>query len=1700
MKEDNKPSNIACASFMPHRFKATQCGRCFKSHAQHKQFMKGNKTSHVHIMDIHTSQGTRSLDDSSDEDKHTHEKLWTMNGKNLLLGDESGEVTTDYYAPDSVTNMEDDADMRKRRQIPKKSAARRTREAGLRWSSRENGLKLNIPIDQMPLNDLSLASDVKKSTDECDSLSDSGSENCGDTELLRVRKNSGNGRNNESEKLQSARDQAGIQYLKALRASRKSAIPIPKTIRGSKSDSKMLQEFQEVARNLRHVENPNLDLNELNGNHCRAVSRSLSVSDSDTSPQFNRLDLEERQRTIEAKTSDELASTAFQIFSGQGKHGTLPRNLGSVDPRPAILNGSQHQRQASDPEIFLPLEKEEMQVVSISTSESSKCEDLTAKKQVVTSSKISSEIFFGTSSSCPRQRGPKLNEHSQEVIKTFLDHTEKPVMIVAADGSVSHYRGSAQTKTESSDPISPQKVTRLSPPKHLTKPYKVVDVSKKPPEHPPDFDIPAYPKLPLSPSPKYKSSDLNTSLDSGQDSSSSDIFQFKESTVKFPKREVALVDGMYAMKDSVQFSKQNVNAAENKDVKSPLSLADGEITPPLPILLSESESETSQKSDKRRHSNSSNYKVPIFISPKNYDNVGTVLSDRESSMTDLSQGTPGTSGEGNYGYLTPLRPIKEANQVEKETPPIPPVRTSSETQLHVHIPAAEERPAKPAIPIKHKSQPKKPRRFQEPNSNNSQSSPESRWRSKTHPLGEEPLYAKVNVQRKKSTSPVTRSSTDVGKAKQKRVAPQPPNGDNQEAIYVLPDTLPRGLAPLPPGKATQQPNEKDLSEASPGRVGKSPAPSPPNEALLESIYEAMDRKPNSVKAVLNESCISPSKLQQVTSSCKVQSSPKQCSPTTQHRAQSPEGRQPYTTKGKVQSPTLKRKSYSELKGAHSSPNAVDACMPQWSSLPRSMSPPIPCARLDIGQLPDSSPHPSPNNKETKSKRSKLPWRRRRKKDDRGSPEREFDATAVEKWLEGVHRLRLEDDAQRNSMDRMEVINAYKGELTAYIDHSDLQTPSLSTSPEQNGDDSDGSGIRMRASSSSKRRAPEPPTSNRPASWMGGTSDSPSGSTEDFLHLQKGLTMSPRSKRRASDGDTKVQYENTGILRQRQKRAAPPKPERRRRNMTTGFENLPSQRELEIKPPAIMRQSSSDPDFAKTVYDFLPGTQPVISAGTSPLKSALKAPGSFETKKAEGDAHSQPKRPVRIIAPQKSTDKEPSFVNIYSNIEIKQRGLGTSDGKTLATSVVFTADAETQCVWTGPVERQAESDKLTGNPSICRDILDINRMALAKLAVAAPAHDGIDQVEPTMTKLWEDFQLDDQPCCMVPDGAFYKVTHAEQVKSAPAVLISTDVSKAPVVLHIAQCIRAISTHPNVLNICHASIESVPHRLVKMAGNQSKVSPTEITDGKNEESTEAAVVMTDKAPVTHMRNYVSHKKEMHEYLPERYEQDITLLLLQMLKGLQHLQMHRVCLRSLKPDDLLLVDSGLPGGGLLLQINAIMSHLRREPEEGHPGDIYGSPEQLDEKIAEFDVGLLVYEFLHQTNPFAVKTSLITQEYEPSHLPPIPTRSRYSQGLSRLAGELLRKKSSDRLSASRAINMLQCLLWGPPADLLHRTSFPDQALQQWLATEQAKKVASMCQYCILSSNNNDTGYSITDQLQCQFLSDVSIQGLSESMKLLYH
>ena len=98
---------------------------------------------------------------------------------------------------------------------------------------------------------------------------------------------------------------------------------------------------------------------------------------------------------------------------------------------------------------------------------------------------------------------------------------------------------------------------------------------------------------------------------------------------------------------------------------------------------------------------------------------------------------------------------------------------------------------------------------------------------------------------------------------------------------------------------------------------------------------------------------------------------------------------------------------------------------------------------------------------------------------------------------------------------------------------------------------------------------------------------------------------------------------------------------------------------------------------------------------------------------------------------------------------------------------------------------------------------------------------------------------------------------------------------------------------------------------------------------------------------------------------------------------------------------------------------------PEIRHPtGDITG----LDyTKSDVFGAGCMIYELLNLENPFETDEELVVKNYTQNDLPMIPKRSRYSYALDRLVCLLLRSKPSKRISAKRAGDLVEVMLWGP-------------------------------------------------------------------------
>lgn len=99
--------------------------------------------------------------------------------------------------------------------------------------------------------------------------------------------------------------------------------------------------------------------------------------------------------------------------------------------------------------------------------------------------------------------------------------------------------------------------------------------------------------------------------------------------------------------------------------------------------------------------------------------------------------------------------------------------------------------------------------------------------------------------------------------------------------------------------------------------------------------------------------------------------------------------------------------------------------------------------------------------------------------------------------------------------------------------------------------------------------------------------------------------------------------------------------------------------------------------------------------------------------------------------------------------------------------------------------------------------------------------------------------------------------------------------------------------------------------------------------------------------------------------------------------------------------------------------------------PPEILNPSEDMTEldytKSDVFGAGCMIYEMLNLMNPFDGDDSLIKKVYSQSDLPLIPKRSRYSYALDRLVCLLLRYKPGKRITAKRAGDLVEVMLWGP-------------------------------------------------------------------------
>lgn len=286
---------------------------------------------------------------------------------------------------------------------------------------------------------------------------------------------------------------------------------------------------------------------------------------------------------------------------------------------------------------------------------------------------------------------------------------------------------------------------------------------------------------------------------------------------------------------------------------------------------------------------------------------------------------------------------------------------------------------------------------------------------------------------------------------------------------------------------------------------------------------------------------------------------------------------------------------------------------------------------------------------------------------------------------------------------------------------------------------------------------------------------------------------------------------------------------------------------------------------------------------------------------------------------------------------------------------------------------------------------------------------------------------------------------------------------------------------------------------------------------------AILLDFCLPVSHLYLFSQQAQ------PEVYERWVCFLLLQLCNGLDHLKEHGVTHRDLCLENLLLVPHRRPTQANpnaphdqkhlpRLVISNFAKAKQRNTEDSAHNDprlkrnhARLAPEIVSatqyRKFDEFQTGILIYELLHQPNPFEVSPKLKEQDYNCEDLPPIPPVSLYSAGLQRLTRLLLQPDPIKRIHIQEAKRVLQSLLWGPRRDLMEQQQWGDrdrlgpgegpchEGLLNWLDVKRALLMMKFAERSLEPERNAE----LEDWLCCQYFSAAHPLSLCHTAELLY-
>ncbi|XP_062430394.1 inactive tyrosine-protein kinase PRAG1 [Rhea pennata] len=378
--------------------------------------------------------------------------------------------------------------------------------------------------------------------------------------------------------------------------------------------------------------------------------------------------------------------------------------------------------------------------------------------------------------------------------------------------------------------------------------------------------------------------------------------------------------------------------------------------------------------------------------------------------------------------------------------------------------------------------------------------------------------------------------------------------------------------------------------------------------------------------------------------------------------------------------------------------------------------------------------------------------------------------------------------------------------------------------------------------------------------------------------------------------------------------------------------------------------------------------------------------------------------------------------------------------------------------------------------------------------------------------WSLFKLTcNKPCCDSGDAIYYCATCSKDPSTTYAVKIcKTQESKVAA----SYCSPAVPVHFNIQQDCGHFVASVPSSMLLASDGGKSVPVDGLRPSRPASEHDCVVVITREVPSQTTADFVRDSVALHQAKPELYERRVCFLLLQLCNGLEHLKEHGIIHRDLCLENLLLVPCKPPMSCVKAKDDKhlprlIISNFLKAKQKPGSGDsklrksqARLAPEIVSasqyKKFDEFQTGILIYELLHQPNPFEEKVHLREQEYSPEDLPALPSLSIYSRGLQHLAHLLLEADPIKRVRISEAKRMLQCLLWGPRKDLteqpLNHEEALRQALQNWVDMKRALLMMKFAERAV----DTERSVELEDWLCCQYLASTEPTSLLHTLKLL--